>query len=51
MSRWALIAYLARYANQPLSELLQLTFTDLMLFKTAISEIVQQENSKGSDKP
>jgi hypothetical protein len=42
---WKLLAFTARYGNQPLSELLDLEVSDLVAFAKQLGEILKEENT------
>ena len=48
---WRLIAYLARYANQPYSELATMPLSRLHRFADAVSELVREENGERPGNP
>lgn len=41
---WGLLAYLARYAHQPLNVLLGMTLQDARRLSSAVAKIVREEN-------
>lgn len=46
-SQWDLIAYLARYGRQPISEIRRLTRHEASLFRDALDKLVERENKAG----